>query len=245
MEFQIIKIIGSDALSKHGIIQKTIKTIKSNFPEIFIISDVCMCEYTNHGHCGIVKDDKIDNDETLKYLQRQAISHVESGVDMIAPSGMMDGMIKAIRTALDENSFVNIPIMSYAVKYASAFYGPFREAAESTPQYGNRKQYQMDIANSREAIKEAMLDIKEGADILMIKPAMSYLDIVQNIKKISNIPIAAYNVSGEYSMVKAASKNGWINETDIVNEILSSIKRAGSDIIITYFAKDFIKNMDK
>lgn len=237
--------LGTDAFSKNGIIQQTIRNIKSEFPEIFIISDICMCEYTDHGHCGIIKDNEIINDETLKYLQRQAISHAEAGVDMVAPSGMMDGMIKSIRDGLDENNFINTPIMSYAVKYASAFYGPFRDAAKSTPQYGNRKQYQMDIANAREAVKEAKLDILQGADILMVKPAMSYLDIVQKIRQISNLPIAAYNVSGEYSMVKAASQKGWIDERKMINEILLSIKRAGSDIIISYFAKDYIINMDK
>ena len=236
--------IGRDAISQNGIIQQTINGIKKRFPEMYIISDVCICEYTNHGHCGIVENKKIKNDKTLKYLQKQAISHAESGVDMVAPSGMMDGVINAIRKELDENDFTNIPILSYSVKYASSFYSPFRDAVDSSPQFGDRSQYQMDISNSREALKEVELDISEGADIIMVKPAMTYLDIIHQVREISNLPIAAYNVSGEYSMIKAAANKGWINETEVVNEILHSIKRAGADIIITYFAKSFLKVLE-
>jgi porphobilinogen synthase len=199
-----------------------------------------MCEYTDHGHCGVIFDKEVHNDTTLTYLQKQAISHVESGIDMVAPSGMMDGMIAAIREDLDKAEFQDAPIMSYAAKYASAFYGPFRDAVESTPQFGDRRQYQMDPANSREALKEVDLDMAEGADILMIKPAMAYLDIISQVKEISTLPVAAYNVSGEYSMIKAGSEKGWIDESKIRDELLLSIKRAGADIIISYFAKDFV-----
>ena len=232
--------IGSDAISENGIIQRAAKEIKARFPEMYLISDVCMCEYTDHGHCGIIFDKEVHNDTTLTYLQKQAISHVESGIDMVAPSGMMDGMIAAIREGLDEAEFEDVPIMSYAAKYASAFYGPFRDAVESTPQFGDRQQYQMDPANSHEALKEVDLDMAEGADILMIKPAMAYLDIIRQVKEISTLPVAAFNVSGEYSMVKAGSEKGWIDESKVRDELLLSIKRAGADIIITYFAKDFV-----
>ncbi|MAJ44749.1 MAG: porphobilinogen synthase [Candidatus Marinimicrobia bacterium] len=235
---------GMNAISESGIIQQTIRDIKSRFPEMFIISDVCMCEYTNHGHCGIIENNEVNNDATLLFLQKQVISHAEAGVDMVAPSGMMDGMIGAIRKALDEYNFIDISIMSYAVKYASAFYGPFREAAESTPQFGDRRQYQMDPGNTREAIKEAKIDLKEGADILMVKPAMAYMDIIQQIKAVSFSPIAAYNVSGEYSMIKAASQKGWINGVKVRDELLLSIKRAGADIIISYFAKEYAKEFN-
>lgn len=233
--------IGSDAISENGIIQRTAREIKARFPEMYLISDVCMCEYTDHGHCGIIIDNEVHNDTTLSYLQKQAVSHAESGIDMVAPSGMMDGMISAIREGLDDAEFEDIPIMSYAVKYASAFYGPFRDAVESTPKSGNRKQYQMDPANSREALKEAELDIMEGADILMVKPAMAYLDIIQQLREISTLPIAAYNVSGEYSMIKAAAEKGWIDGDKARDELLLSIKRAGADIIISYFAKEIVK----
>ena len=236
--------LGSDAFSDKGIIQQTAKEIKSRFPEMYLISDVCMCEYTDHGHCGVIFDNEVHNDTTLTYLQKQAVSHAEAGVDMVAPSGMMDGMITAIRDSLDVAEFEDIPIMSYAVKYSSAFYGPFRDAAESIPQFGDRRQYQMDPANSREALKEVDLDMAEGADIIMIKPAMAYLDIIRQVKDICALPIAAYNVSGEYSMVKAAAEKGWINGAKVRNELLLSIKRAGSDIILTYFAKDFVKSED-
>jgi porphobilinogen synthase len=232
--------IGSDAISENGIIQRAAKEIKARFPEMYLISDVCMCEYTDHGHCGIIIDKEVHNDTTLTYLQKQAVSHVESGIDMVAPSGMMDGMIAAIREGLDEAEFEDVPIMSYAAKYASAFYGPFRDAVESTPQFGDRRQYQMDPANSHEALKEVDLDMAEGADILMIKPAMAYLDIIRQVKEISTLPVAAFNVSGEYSMVKAGSEKGWIDESKVRDELLLSIKRAGADIIITYFAKDFV-----
>jgi len=201
-----------------------------------------MCEYTSHGHCGIIIDNEVHNDTTLVYLQKQALSHVQAGVDMVAPSGMMDGIIGSIREYLDDANYQDTPIMSYAVKYSSEFYGPFRDAAESKPAFGNRKQYQMDPANSLEALKEVDLDISEGADIIMIKPAMAYMDIIAKVRDISTLPIAAYNVSGEYSMIKAASEKGWINESKVRDELLTSIKRAGADIIITYFAKDFVKN---
>ena len=233
---------GSDAISENGIIQRTIKDIKSRFPQMYIISDVCMCEYTDHGHCGIIENNQVDNDSTLPYLQKQAISHAEAGVDMVAPSGMIDGMIGAIRNGLDEHNFADIPIMSYAVKYASAFYGPFRDAAESTPQFGDRMQYQMDPANSHEAIKEVQLDIVEGADILIVKPAMAYMDIIKELKDITSLPIAAYNVSGEYSMIKAAAQKGWIDYDKVRDELLVSLKRAGANIIISYFAKEIVKN---
>jgi len=230
----------SDAISENGIIQRTAREIKSRFPEMYLISDVCMCEYTDHGHCGVIFDNEVHNDTTLSYLQKQAVSHADSGIDMVAPSGMMDGVIAAIRESLDDEEFENVPIMSYAVKYSSAFYGPFRDAAESTPQFGDRKQYQMDPANIREALKEVDLDMAEGADIIMIKPAMAYLDIIRQVKDICALPIAAYNVSGEYSMVKAAAEKGWIDEETVRDELLLSIKRAGADIIISYFAKAFV-----
>ena len=233
---------GSDSFADDGVIQTALRDIKKRFPDVFLITDVCFCEFTRHGHCGIIKNNSLDNDTTIEYLQKQVISHARAGADMVAPSGMIDGSVKYIRKALDTNGFSNLPILSYSVKFASSFYTPFRDAAESAPKYGNRKNYQMDFKNSRETIKEVQLDICEGADIVMVKPAMVYLDIIKNIKKIVNIPIAAYNVSGEYSMVKAAAKMGWINENKIMNEILFSIKRAGADIIITYFAKDFAKS---
>ena len=233
---------GSDSFADDGVIQTALRDIKKRFPDVFLITDVCFCEFTSHGHCGIIKNNLLDNDTTIEYLQKQVISHARAGADMVAPSGMIDGSVKYIRKALDANGFSNLPILSYSVKFASSFYTPFRDAAESAPKYGNRKNYQMDFKNSRETIKEVQLDISEGADIVMVKPAMVYLDIIKNIKKIVNIPIAAYNVSGEYSMVKAAAKMGWINENKIMNEILFSIKRAGADIIITYFAKDFAKS---
>ena len=233
---------GSDSFADDGVIQTALRDIKKRFPDVFLITDVCFCEFTSHGHCGIIKNNSLDNDTTIEYLQKQVISHARAGADMVAPSGMIDGSVKYIRKALDANGFSNLPILSYSVKFASSFYNPFRDAAESAPKYGNRKNYQMDFKNSRETIKEVQLDISEGADIVMVKPAMVYLDIIKNIKKIVNIPIAAYNVSGEYSMVKAAAKMGWINENKIMNEILFSIKRAGADIIITYFAKDFAKS---
>jgi porphobilinogen synthase len=215
--------------------------IKTAIPELIVITDVCLCEYTSHGHCGVVKGNDVDNDATLDLLARMALSHAEAGADMVAPSDMMDGRVGAIRKKLDEQGFTHIPIMSYAAKYASSFYGPFREAAESAPQFGDRKSYQMDPANAREAMREIRLDIEEGADIVMVKPALSYLDIIHRVRMECDFPIAAYSVSGEFAMVKAASQLGWIDEERVMMEILVSIKRAGADLIITYFAKDAAK----
>jgi porphobilinogen synthase len=229
---------GSDAYSKNGIIQRTVREIKKNFPAMIVITDVCLCEYTDHGHCGVIKDGKILNDESVELLSREALSHAEAGADIIAPSDMMDGRISEIRKVLNKNDFQEIPIMSYSAKYSSSFYGPFREAAHSTPQFGDRKTYQMDFRNSDEAMREIELDIREGADIIMIKPALSYLDIIKRAKDEFNIPLAAYNVSGEYSMVKAAAEKGWIDGEKVMMEILYSIKRAGANLIITYFAKE-------
>ncbi len=235
--------LGTQAYSENGIIAKAIYEIKNAVPQAVVIADACLCEYTSHGHCGVLnKDGKLLNDPTLELLKKEAYVYAKMGADIIAPSGMMDGMVKAIRESLDENGFYDTAIMSYAVKYSSAFYGPFRDAAESAPAFGDRKTYQMDYRNSDEAIKECMLDIEEGADYLMVKPALSYLDVIGKVKKeFPYMPLAAYNVSGEYSMVKAASKNGWIDEQPMVLEILTAIKRAGADIIITYFAKDIAK----
>ncbi len=233
--------IGSSAYNERGVVQNAIRAIKDAAPELYIITDVCMCEYTSHGHCGIVKGGEVQNDPTLELLSKEAVSHAKAGADMVAPSDMMDGRVRAIRSALDEEGFNEIPIMSYAAKYASAFYGPFREAAESTPQFGDRRSYQMDPANRREALKEVALDIEEGADIVMVKPALAYLDIVSDVKDAFDVPVAAYNVSGEYSLVKAAGKLGWIDEQRAVLEILTSIKRAGADLILTYFAKEAAK----
>lgn len=229
---------GSSACNENGIIQKALRALKKEFNnDIFLVTDLCFCEYTNHGHCGPIKEDTVDNDETIRLLRVQSVSHCESGADMIAPSGMMDGMVLNIREALDENKFYNIPILSYAVKYASAYYGPFRDAVDSTPQSGDRKSYQMNPANRLEAYLEASADVTEGADILMVKPALPYLDIIREIKDHFNLPLAAYNVSGEYSMIKGAAKLGYIDEQKVVIETLISIKRAGADIILTYFAK--------
>lgn len=228
---------GSSAFGKDGIVQKAVSAIKEN-TGLYVITDVCMCEFTNHGHCGKIIGNDVDNDATLDMLCREAVSHAEAGADMVAPSDMMDGRVAAIRSALDENGFENIPIMSYAVKFASAYYGPFREAADSAPSFGDRKSYQMDSANRRESLKEAFQDIDEGADIIMVKPALAYLDIIREVKDSCVVPVAAYNVSGEYSMIKAASRAGWIDEERVVMETLLSMKRAGSDLIITYFAKD-------
>jgi porphobilinogen synthase len=229
---------GKDAMSDEGIIQRAVRAIKEAVPEIYVISDVCFCEYTDHGHCGAVVEGDVDNDATLEMLAKQVLTHARAGVDMVAPSGMMDGMVAAIRKALDENGFEKISIMSYAAKYASAFYGPFREAAESAPQFGDRRSYQMDPANAREALYEVDLDVKEGADIIMVKPALAYLDIIRRVRERINLPVAAYNVSGEFSMVKAAAQMGWLDEKKITLEILTSIKRAGADLILTYSAKD-------
>ncbi len=229
--------LGSEAYNDDGIIQKAIKAIKQN-TKLYVITDVCMCEYTSHGHCGIIKDGDVDNDTTLKYLAMESLSHAKAGADMVAPSDMMDGRVAVIRDTLDDNGFTHIPIMSYAVKYASAFYGPFREAAESTPQFGDRRSYQMDPANRLEALREARYDLEEGADILMVKPALPYLDIIRDLREQFDLPIAAYNVSGEYSMIMAAAQNGWIDKDRVIMESLTSIKRAGADLILTYFAKD-------
>ncbi len=234
--------MGSSGSLDNGVVQEAIKCIKDINPELSIVTDVCLCEYTDHGHCGIIdKDGTVNNDATLDLLAEQAISHVRAGSDIIAPSDMMDGRVGIIRKALDEEGYNNIPIMSYAAKYASSFYGPFREAAESTPKFGNRKTYQMDIANINEALTEVGLDILEGADIVMVKPALAFLDVIKAVKDEFKLPTAAYNVSGEYAMVKAAAANGWLDEDNTMLEILTSIKRAGADIIITYAAKDIAK----
>jgi len=230
--------VGSDAYDENGIIQKALRAIKKEFPEIVAITDVCLCEYTSHGHCGVIENGNVQNDATLDLLVKEALSHAQAGADVIAPSDMMDGRVGAIRSALDKNGFADIPIMAYSAKYSSAFYGPFREAAESAPQFGDRRSYQMDPPNSDEAIREIALDIQEGADIVMVKPALSYLDIIRRTKDEFNMPVAAYNVSGEYSMIKAAAANGWLDGERVMIEVLTSIKRAGADVIITYFAKE-------
>jgi len=230
--------MGSEAYSSGGIVQQAIKAIKDSVPELLVITDVCLCEYTDHGHCGVVKGGQILNDPTVELLAKEALSHAKAGADIIAPSDMMDGRVSAIRKVLDGDGFEHLPILSYAAKYASGFYGPFREAAESTPQFGDRRSYQMDPANSREAMREAALDIEEGADMVMVKPALAYLDIICKIKERWDLPVAAYNVSGEYAMVKAAGRLGWIDEGRVMMEILTSIKRAGADVILTYFAKE-------
>ena len=228
--------IASSAYDADGIVQKAVRKIKEINKNLWVITDVCMCEYTSHGHCGIVHNETVLNDETVKYIAKISLSHAMAGADMVAPSDMMDGRVQAIRQLLDENGFENIGIMAYSAKYCSAFYGPFREAADSAPKFGNRKSYQMDPANSRMALSEIEEDVREGADIIMVKPALSYLDVISKARDIVNVPIAAYSVSGEYSMIKAASKLGYINEKAIVLETLLSIKRAGADIIITYYA---------
>jgi len=230
--------VGSEAYNPHGVVQEAIRAIKDRVPELLVITDVCMCEYTSHGHCGIVKDGEVLNDPTLELLQKEAISHAKAGADMVAPSDMMDGRVKAIREALDSEGFSHIPIMSYAAKYASAFYGPFRDAAESTPQFGDRRAYQMDPPNRTEALKEVALDIEEGADIVMVKPALAYLDVISDVKENFDLPVAAYNVSGEYSLVKAAAQLGWVDHDRVMMEVLTSIKRAGADMILTYFAPE-------
>jgi len=237
--------IGSGAYDEHGVVQKAIRAIKNKVPELFVITDVCMCEYTSHGHCGIIKNHEVQNDPTLELLAKEAVSHAKAGADMVAPSDMMDGRVDAIRTALDEEGYGEVPVMCYAAKYASAFYGPFRDAAESTPQFGDRRSYQMDPANRREALKEVALDIEEGADIVMVKPALAYLDVISDVKDSFDVPVAAYNVSGEYSLVKAAGKLGWIDEQRAMMEVLTSIKRAGADLILTYFAKEASKLLNK
>ena len=233
--------VGSSGYAADGIVQKASREIKKRFPEMLVITDVCLCEYTSHGHCGVIENEFVQNDATLDLLAKQALTHAQNGADIIAPSDMMDGRIGAIRKVLDENNFHDTPIMAYAAKYSSAFYGPFREAAESAPQFGDRKSYQMDYGNADEAMREIALDIQEGADIVMVKPALSYLDIIRRAKENFNLPIAAYNVSGEYSMVKAAAERGWIDGEKVMMETLTAIKRAGANVIITYFAKEAIK----
>lgn len=231
--------LGSGAYDPDGVVQQAIKKIKDLCPQLMVITDVCLCEYTSHGHCGVIKADKtVDNDQTLELLAREALSHVQAGCDMVAPSDMMDGRVAYIRNCLDQNGYENTPIMSYAAKFASGFYGPFREAADCAPQFGDRRSYQMDPANFQEALREVELDIQEGADIVMVKPALAYLDVIREVKTRFGIPTAAYNVSGEYSMIKAAAAQGWINEEAVMLEVLTAIKRAGADLIISYAAKD-------
>jgi porphobilinogen synthase len=237
--------VGQDAYSETGIIQETIRAIKAEVPGLMVITDVCMCEYTDHGHCGVIKDGDVDNDETLQLLAAEALSHARAGADIVAPSDMMDGRVAAIREILDANGFNQIPIMSYAVKYTSAFYGPFRDAADSTPQFGDRRSYQMDPANRIEAFREAALDVQECADFLMVKPALAYLDILRDIKERFDLPLVAYNVSGEYSMIKAAAAKGWIDGDRVMMETLLGMKRAGADLIITYHAKEAAKLLNK
>jgi porphobilinogen synthase len=233
--------VGTDAYCDHGIIQETIRAIKQAVPKLVVITDVCLCEYTDHGHCGVIKAGDVDNDETLELLAAEALSHAQAGADIVAPSDMMDGRVAAIRARLDANGFDHIPVMSYAVKYASAYYGPFRDAAESTPQFGDRRSYQMDPANRTEAFREAALDVQECADFLMVKPALAYLDILRDLKERFDLPLVAYNVSGEYSMIKAAAANDWIDHDRVMLETLTGMKRAGADLIITYHAKEAAK----
>ncbi|GER82925.1 MAG: porphobilinogen synthase [Thermogemmatispora sp.] len=229
---------GSQAYHPEGIIQRAIQRIKAAVPELLVVTDVCLCEYTSHGHCGVIASGEVQNDPSLELLARMALSHVEAGADIVAPSDMMDGRVGAIRRLLDERGFAQTPIMAYSAKYASGFYGPFREAAESAPQFGDRRSYQMDPANAREALREVELDIAEGADIVMVKPALAYLDVIRRVREHYDLPLAAYNVSGEYAMIKAAAQQGWLEERRIVMEVLTGIRRAGADIIITYFAPD-------
>ena len=237
--------VGSGAYDPQGIVQRALRAAKKEFPDLYYVTDVCMCEYTSHGHCGVLCGQEVDNDETLKLLAKTALSHVEAGADMVAPSDMMDGRVRAIRECLDHHGHTGIPIMSYAVKYASSFYGPFREAAGSAPSFGDRKSYQMDFHNRREGLKEALTDLEEGADILMVKPALSYLDIISDVAKAVSVPVAAYSVSAEYAMVKAAAKMGWIDEEKIIGEMAAGAYRAGAQIYITYFAKELARQMEK
>lgn len=233
--------VGSEAYAPDGVVQRAVREIKARIPDLLVVTDVCLCEYTSHGHCGIVRDGRVSNDETLDVLAATALSHAEAGVDIVAPSDMMDGRVIRIREVLDEAGYDHVPIMSYSAKFASGFYGPFRDVADCAPEFGDRSSYQMDPPNRREALREIALDIEEGADIVMVKPALAYLDIISDAKNSFDVPVAAYNVSGEYCMVKAAAKEGYIDEQRIVTEIFTSIKRAGADIIITYSAKDFAK----
>ncbi len=237
--------VGTDSYSETGIIQQALKELKKEIKDLLIITDLCFCEYTSHGHCGVLENGTVNNDATLELLGKQALSHAEAGADMIAPSDMMDGRVGVIRSALDSKGFKNTPVMAYSAKYSSAFYGPFREAADSAPQEGDRKGYQMDPANSDEAVRETLLDIEEGADIVMVKPALSYLDVIYRIKQEFKMPVAAYNVSGEYAMIQAAARNGWIDGDRVTMEVLTSIKRAGADIILTYAAKDAARLLNK
>ncbi len=230
--------IGSEAFAEDGVVQQAVKAIKDKFPDLVVITDVCMCEYTSHGHCGKLRGNDVDNDATLELLAQVALSHAKAGADVVAPSDMMDGRVAAIRDALDENAFEQVGILAYSAKYCSAFYGPFRDAADSAPKFGDRRTYQMDIANADEAIREVGLDLEEGADMVMVKPALAYLDIIRKIKDEYQWPLAAYNVSGEYSMIKAAAANGWLDEERVMMETLIAIRRAGADLILTYFAKD-------
>jgi porphobilinogen synthase len=230
--------VGSSAYSDHGIVQQALRALKKEVPGLLLITDVCLCEYTDHGHCGVVAGGDVDNDATLDLLAKQALSHARAGADMVAPSDMMDGRVGVIRDTLDEEGLEQIPIMAYAAKFASAFYGPFREAAESAPQFGDRRSYQMDPPNATEALREVQLDIDEGADVVMVKPALPYLDLIWRVKEAFGYPVAAYNVSGEYAMIKAAAQNGWLDEKRVIMETLASIRRAGADMILTYFAKD-------
>jgi porphobilinogen synthase len=236
---------GSEAYADQGIVQQAIRAVKKEVPGLLLITDVCLCEYTSHGHCGIVRGDQIVNDDSVALLVREAVSHAEAGADMVAPSDMFDGRVGAIRRGLDDKGFTNLPIMSYAAKYASGFYGPFREAAESTPKFGDRRSHQMDPANADEALREVAQDVAEGADIVMVKPAMPYLDIIRRVKDRFGMPTAAYNVSGEYSLVKAAEKMGWVDGERVMMEMLTGIKRAGADLILTYFAKDAARVLDR
>src|SRR3990167_5001469 len=232
---------GSEAYAEDGIIQQAVRAVKETIPDLLVVTDVCLCEYTSQGHCGVVEDGRVKNDPTLELIARTAVSHAEAGADLIAPSDMMDGRVAAIREGLDESGFAETPIMAYSAKYASAFYGPFREAADSAPQFGDRRSYQMDPANAIEALREVALDVDEGADIVMVKPALAYLDIIASLRQKVNVPVAAYSVSGEYSMIKAAAEKNWVNESDIVLESLTAMKRAGADIIITYHAQEALK----
>ncbi len=233
--------VGSQAYASSGIVQRAVRAIKEAIPSMIVITDVCLCEYTSHGHCGVVENGYVDNDKTLELIAKTALSHVKAGADMVAPSDMMDGRVGCIRQILDSEGYVTVPIMAYSAKYASGFYGPFREAAQSAPQFGDRRSYQMDPANSDEALREIALDIEEGADIVMVKPALAYLDIIRRAKDSFKVPLATYNVSGEYSMIKAAALKGWLDEKVVALESLTSMKRAGADMIITYFAKDAAK----
>jgi porphobilinogen synthase len=228
--------LGTSAYAENGIVQKAIRSVKAKFPDLVVISDVCLCQYTDHGHCGVLEGDTVDNDASLDLIARTALSHAKAGADMVAPSDMMDGRVAEIREVLDENNFSRIPIMSYAAKYCSAYYGPFRSAADSAPKFGDRRTYQMDPANALEAIREVTMDIEEGADIIMVKPALAYLDILCRVREEIDLPVAAYNVSGEFSMIKAAEKMGWIDGPKVMMETLTAIKRAGADMILTYFA---------